>query len=150
MTVGQALNILYAFLITAAFLIVLIIIQKASHIGESRRQRLARDLFYKLYYDGEEAKLPLFIRPFFDVLMDIETQIVIEPEVRTRVIADLSKRWFVKRQYACLRNLFPKTREVAASYLGALKTPKAINALRKQLHQEPLSPFRSASDAVFG
>ncbi len=144
MTVDQALGILYAFLGAVAGLIVLIIVQKFINRGEGRRQKRARDLFYKRYYDGFDVNLPLFIRSFFDVLLDIETQIEIDPEVRKRVVADLVRRPFVKRLFLRIKSPWPRRRQIAATYLGALKTPRAIKALHRQLHREPSAAVRFA------
>jgi cellulose synthase/poly-beta-1,6-N-acetylglucosamine synthase-like glycosyltransferase len=144
MTTDQALGILYFFLGLIALLIVLIIAQKIVNKGESQRQKHARDLFYKRYYDGLDVKLPLFIRPFFDVLLDIETQIEIDPEVRQGIVADLVRRPFVKGLFWRLKSAQPRLRQIAATYLGALKTPRAIKTLRRRLHHEPVAAVRFA------
>jgi cellulose synthase/poly-beta-1,6-N-acetylglucosamine synthase-like glycosyltransferase len=107
-------------------------------------------LFYKRYYDGMDVKLPLFIKPFFDVLMDIETQIEIDPEVRERVIADLMRRPFARSMFSRIKSPWPRVRQIAAAYLGALETPRAIKALRRELLREPIAAVRFAIVMAIG
>ncbi len=142
LTLPEALIILGIFFGVCLILILAIIIQAYVHKGEGRRQKLARDLFYARYYDGSDIRLPRRIRGFFDVLLDIETQIQIEDDVRARIIADLMKRRFVKRQFKNLHHPLASIRKVAISYVGALKTDKAYQALKKRMYREPNASAR--------
>ncbi|HAV19981.1 MAG TPA: hypothetical protein DCX17_03035 [Firmicutes bacterium] len=137
MTIDQALLILFVFLGVIAILVLSIIGLSIYHHGESNRQKRARDLFYARYYDGVPTKLPLFIRHFFDAFLDIETQIKLDPSIRSRVIADLIHRPFTRKQLRYLNHPSRSIRKVAISYVAALKTEKSINKLRATLYIEP-------------
>lgn len=142
MTNDEALLILCGFLVVALLLIVAIFIQAGIHKSEGKRQRQARDLFYARYYDSKAVNLPLFIKPFFDVLLDIETQIQIEPDIRERIVLDLLNRSFTKRQFRHLKHPLASYRQVAISYVAALKTEHTYRVLHNRLYKEKNAPVR--------
>ncbi len=144
MTLTEALWILYTFLIASGFLILIIIIQAIHQSGESTRQGAIRDLFFRRYFDGEDVKLPLFIKNFYDVLLDIETQIKLEDEVRSRIIADVEHRPFIKRQFWRLDHPAPSVRMAATVYVAGLRTKKSIKKLLRCFYIEPRGAVRFA------
>lgn len=100
------------------------------------KQGHARDILFKKYFDLEDVKLNLSSKFFFDAFIDIESEVEIEPEVRERVILDLSKTKFLKRQYKNINSIRVLKRKVAIFYIGSLKLEHAYDVIKKRLEIE--------------
>ena len=103
------------------FLLILILLQKRINRKNSMRQGLARDYLFKRYFDNEPIKRPVSAKFFFNAFIDIETQVSIEPVVRKKIIEDISKTRFCKKQYRNLNSLSKYKRKLAVFYLQSLR-----------------------------
>ncbi len=136
MTVQTAWLIFGAFALIATLLLIAILIQKAINSRFIRKQGLARDYLFEKYFDQKEIKSKLTDRFFFDAFIDMETQVEIEPEIRKRVIEDLSNDMFTKKQIHNINALSINKRKIAVFYLEMLKTEQAWSVLKKRLPNE--------------
>lgn len=121
---------------TVIILILLILAQKVRHSHLKQRHSDARDYLFKKYFDQEEVRLKTSNRLFFDAYIDIETQITIEDSIRKRIIDDLEKLKFTKKQYKRLNHLSPFKRRTAVYYLQTLNTLSSIKALKNRFIKE--------------
>lgn len=136
MSVLTAWIIFYSFIILSAFLVIAIAIQKYLNNRVSKLKSEARDYLFKKYFDQENVKTELTNQFFFDAYIDIETHVKIEPEVRDRVISDLSKMRFTKKQIKRLNSLSKTKRKIAIFYVSTLKTDYSWSLLKKRLYKE--------------
>lgn len=121
---------------TVIILILLILAQKVRHSHLKQRHSDARDYLFKKYFDQEEVRLKTSNRFFFDAYIDIETQITIEDSIRKRIIDDLEKLKFTKKQYKRLNHVSPFKRRTAVYYLQTLNTLSSIKALKNRFIKE--------------
>lgn len=117
-------------------LLIVILIQKKSNQKENKKQGMARDYLFKKYFDNESVKKPVSNRFFFDAFIDIETQVSIEPTVRKRIIDDIVKTRFCKKQYHHLNSLSRHKRKMAIFYLKSLDLLDINRLLEKKLLKE--------------
>ncbi len=136
MTIQFAWFIFGFFAIISILLIVLITIQKAFNHMVITKQSLARDYLFDKYYDQKNIKKKLTDHFFFDAYINMETQVQIEPEIREKVINDLSHIKFTLKQYKRLNSISVNRRKIAIFYLSMLNTDKAWKELKKRLYKE--------------
>jgi len=137
---AMALQIAYGSLIVLGFIILwvlfIILYQKKINRSTLRKQGYARDILFKKYFDKEDIKISLSSRFFMDAFIDIESEIEIEPEVKTHVINDLSQTSFIHKQYRKLKSLSSVKRKIAIHYLSALNTEHSIKSVKSRLNDE--------------
>lgn len=136
MSVLTAWMIFYSFVALSIFLIIAIMIQKHFNRRVIKLKGEARDYLFKKYFDQEEITTELTNQFFFDAYIDIETHVEIEPEVRKRVITDLSKTRFAVSQKRKLNSLSSIKRKIAIFYISTLKTDLSWELLKKRLYKE--------------
>lgn len=132
MTVNQAIFILIIFIVIIIVLIDLILIQKWTIEKQNRLQGVIRDYVFKTYFDGEETKKKFKNRFFFDVFIDIETQVQIDVDARNRIVSDLLSLHFTKRKFKEINHWSSVKRRVAIFYLAQLKTKESVLALKRR------------------
>ena len=118
------------------FLLILILLQKRINRKNSMRQGLARDYLFKRYFDNEPIKRPVSAKFFFNAFIDIETQVSIEPVVRKKIIEDILKTRFCKKQYRNLNSLSKYKRKLAVFYLQSLELKDVNSLFEKRLEKE--------------
>lgn len=132
MTVNQAIFVLIIFIVFIIILIDLILVQKWTIEKQNRLQGIIRDYVFKTYFDGEESKKKFKNRFFFDVFIDIETQVQIDLDARIKIVEDLLKIPFTKRKFKEINHFSSVRRRVAIFYLAQLHTEEAIKVLKKR------------------
>jgi hypothetical protein len=125
--------VFYAFSVAMVYLILAIAIQKYTNKRSSKKHGLARDYIFSKYFDYEEVLKPVTNRFFFDAFIDVETQVLIDPEVRSRIVLDIMETRHCKKQYKRLHARSIIKRKTAAFYLSALEHEDAIKALKHRL-----------------
>ena len=136
MTVEQAIFICLVFVAIILVLVDMIIIQKWVIQKEHRLQGVVRDYVFAKYFDGQEVKRTFKNRFFFDVFIDIETQVTIDHHVREAIVTDLMNMSFTRRQFRHLRAFRSVKRRLAVFYIAQLKTDDAIAALKRRFREE--------------
>lgn len=124
------------FIFAVLLLLVVIIIQKRSNQKNNKKQGLARDFLFRKYFDNETVKRPVSSKFFFDAFIDIETQVSIEPVARKRIIDDISKTKFCKKQFKNINSLSKYKRKMAIFYLKALDLSDVTRLFEKKLLKE--------------
>ncbi|MDY0294943.1 MAG: glycosyltransferase [Acholeplasmataceae bacterium] len=136
MTLDQALLVLLFCGALILILINLIIIQKRVIERNQRLQGVARDYVFHTYYDGENPKMAFSSRFFFDVFIDIETQVKIDDDVREKIVLDLIETRFAKRMFRQLHHISAIKRKEAIFYIAQLRTKESVQALKEVLMRE--------------
>jgi cellulose synthase/poly-beta-1,6-N-acetylglucosamine synthase-like glycosyltransferase len=136
MTLEQAILICLVFVAIIFLLIDMIIIQKWVLQKEHHLQGVVRDFVFAKYFDGQQVKKNFKNRFFFDVFIDIETQVTIDVDVRKSIVSDLMNMSFTKRQFRRLKAHRSVIRRLAIFYIAQLKTDEAISALKRQFKHE--------------
>jgi cellulose synthase/poly-beta-1,6-N-acetylglucosamine synthase-like glycosyltransferase len=136
MTTELALLIALFFLSFIFILMDLIILQKWALKKEHHLQGVIRDMVFSTYMDGEEPQIKVKHRFFFDVFIDIETQVTLDPDVRKKIISDLLKMPFTHKQFRRLHSLSSVKRRKAIFYLSHLRTKEAVDALKNRFKKE--------------
>lgn len=136
MTTELALFIAIFCLAFIFLLIDLILIQKWVLKREKILQGVIRDMVFSVYVDGEPTKKKISHRFFFDVFIDIETQVQLDSDVRVKIVNDLERMAFTKKQYKKINSLSSVKRRKAIFYLSQLRTEDAVKALKKRLKRE--------------
>lgn len=132
MTLDQAVFILVVLTLLIVLLISFIMIQKWTIEKKNGLQGVIRDYVFKRYFDGEETVKRFNNRFFFDVFIDIETQVQIENDIRNKIVDDLIKIPFTKHKIKELNHFNSVKRRVAIFYVAQLKTEESINLLKKR------------------
>jgi len=136
MTLDQAYLILIFCFAIILILIDLIVIQKGAIERDRHLQGVARDVIFKKYFDGEDVHYRFRSRFFFDVFIDIETQVKIDDDIRKRIVDDLIQMRFTKRMIRQLNSIFYLRRKEAIFYVSQLETDDTIKLLKKRLMKE--------------
>ena len=140
------LDVIYAFLAFFATLslifILLILTQKRRHEHKEKKVNLARDYLFKRYIDKEEILMKVSQKFFFEAMIDVDEQIIIEKEVKDRIIEDLMGSSFVKRQIRKIKSPFKYKRTMAIYYLGRLKNKEIYQLLYDRFKKEKNEALR--------
>lgn len=136
MTLTGALILILVFETASVFLLVSVFAQKVVNNHRLQKQVEARDYIFRHYLDDETMKKTLGERFFFDAFIEVENQVKLDPEVREKIIEDLLKTSFCRKQFRKVRHGHRLQRKQAAFYLQAIGTPQAKEALRQQLMRE--------------
>ena len=118
------------------YLIMAIIIQKHLNKKVSKKHGWARDYIFAKYFDYEDIKKPITNRFFFDAFIEAETQVLIDPEVRARVVSDLMETKFCRKQFKRINSRNNIKRKMACFYLSALQDDGARKAIKQRLLKE--------------
>lgn len=125
-----------SFLVISFVLICLIFIQKRRHENHLKNIQLARTYLVKKYMDKAPTKRQISKRFFFDALIDVDEQILLEPNVRQLIIHDLKQTAFVKKMIRALHAHRAYRRKIAIFYVSQLKTDDAYELLMKRFNIE--------------
>ncbi|MFU8792627.1 MAG: glycosyltransferase family 2 protein [Acholeplasmataceae bacterium] len=131
-----SLVVLGVFALGFVYLLLAIAAQKYQNHRTSVKHGWARDYIFAKYFDYEEIKRPTSNRFFFDAFIEAENQVLIEPDVRKRIVIDLMLTRFCKKQFKNIRSRHVNKRKIASFYLSALQENIAYDALKKQLIKE--------------
>ena len=77
-------------------LVLLILFQKYQHHRKHKLNVKARDYLFNRYYDGEDVSLPVSVKFFIDAMIDVETQMIIEDDIRIVIENDLIETKFIQ------------------------------------------------------
>ena len=119
-----------------SILILLILIEKFKQSRQSRKNDLARTYLLQKYFDGLDVKNPVSTRYFVDAFIDIETQIVLEPDIRIQIINDFKQSRFISNMRKNLKSFYSYKRKEAIHYLSLFKDETTILRLKKQFNKE--------------
>ena len=119
-----------------SILILLILIEKFNQSRQSRKNDLARTYLLQKYFDGLDVKNPVSTRYFVDAFIDIETQIVLEPDIRMQIINDFKQSRFINNMRKNLKSFCSYKRKEAIHYLSLFKDETTILRLKKQFNKE--------------
>lgn len=120
----------------------LILTQKHIHKKRSQKVKKARDYLFKHYIDQEEAILPVSKQFFFDALIDVDEQIHLDPEIRSRVIDDMIDSKFIKKQKRRLNAHSAFKRKIAIYYLSKLRKEEAYELLFERFKKEKIEAVK--------
>lgn len=136
MTLDQAIIVLLFSGGIIGVLISFIIIQKLMISKKNRLQGEVRDFVFAKYFDLKNIDNHFDAHFFFDVFIDIETQVQIDDDIRKRIVDDLEQTKFVQKKYKQLNSLSAMKRKEAIFYVAQLRTKTSITALKKSLMKE--------------
>lgn len=119
-------NILIGF---SLVLILMVIIQKYHHKRQIKINVIARDYLFSRFYDGNDIELPCSVKSFLDALIDVETQMIIEDDIRKVIEQELIGTRFVRRKIRQLDHYDALKRKVAIHYIKQFKSKQMIQCL---------------------
>lgn len=134
------IKIIYSVLIflglVSSVLIILILTQKKRHNIRVKKIDAAREYFFKKYIDKEDLSRRISDKFFVDSMIDVDEQVVFDPEVRERLDKDISETKFIKKQIKRLKSKSKFKRLVAVHYLGRIKTRTIQRLLISRFREE--------------
>ena len=121
---------IFYFLISLSFVLVLLILfQKYQHHRKHKLNVKARDYLFNRYYDGEDVSLPVSVKFFIDAMIDVETQMIIEDDIRIVIENDLIETKFIQRKAFLLDHSNVLVRKISIHYLQQFRTKKITDLL---------------------
>ncbi|MDX9692330.1 MAG: hypothetical protein RBT45_07720, partial [Acholeplasmataceae bacterium] len=133
MTLQTALYIVYGFIGLSILLFLSIFYQRLRNLSHEKKQGLARDFLFQKYFDLVDIPMPFTSRFFLDAFIDVETQVDIEPDVRSRIISDLWVTKFMQKQKRYIHALSKNKRRIAIFYIQAMNHEEALTLLKNRL-----------------
>jgi peptidoglycan-N-acetylglucosamine deacetylase len=130
------LGLFSLFVLAFLYLILAIAIQKYINKQTTRKHGQARDYIFSKYFDYEESKKPVTNRFFFDAFIEVETQVLIEPDVRLRIVEDIMETRFCMKQFKKINSKNIIKRKVACFYLSSLHHEQAKDKIKERLSVE--------------
>ncbi len=136
MRIEDAYLLLYIFIGIITCFMMLIVHQKY-RVNKTRiLQGAVRDFVFSKYFDGEKQDKTFQDKLFFDVFIDIETQVQIEEDVRKVIVSDLLNMRFTKRMFKHLKSRSQYLRKIAIYYISHLRTEISIDHLKQAYMKE--------------
>lgn len=142
MNLTGAFILLLVFEAATVFLLVSVFSQKVTNRRRLQKQVEARDFIFRHYLDEVPMKQTQGDRFFFDAFIEVENQVHFDPATRTKIVDDLLKTPFCRKQFRLIRRGSALKRKRAAFYLNSIATLDAKAALRRQLIREKNSSVR--------
>lgn len=136
MTDSWIIAVFYLLLAISLVLLLMIIIQKYRHHQETKINTIARDYLFSRYYDGNDIEIPCSVKAFLDALIDVETQMIIEDDIRTLIEQELMNTRFIKRKLRQLDHHDALKRKVAIHYIKQFKSSQMIQILKDRFFIE--------------
>ncbi len=117
-------------------LIFLILTQKSRLRKKEQKIIIARKHLFKKYIDNEPSPYKISSKFFFEALIDVDEQIKLDDDTRSRIIDDICNQRFLKRKHRQLNSMFAYRRKIAVFYLGRTRKTEAIDTLEKRFKKE--------------
>lgn len=132
---------IFYFLISLSFVLVLLILfQKYQHHRKHKLNVKARDYLFNRYYDGEDVSLPVSVKFFIDAMIDVETQMIIEDDIRKVIENDSIETKFIQRKAFLLDHSNVLKRKISINYLQQFRTKKITDLLYARFLSKKMRP----------
>ena len=126
-------TIFYGLLSLSFILILSIWIQKNHHGKMDKLNAKARDYLFDRYYDGKNVELPCSVKFFVDAWIDVETQMIIEHDIRQIIEDDVIHTCFIKKMMKQVNHPQALKRKIAIHYLSHLHL---VDIIQTRFYQE--------------
>jgi len=136
MTIHVIAGLLAMMVFISIILIMLILTQKTRYKRRERKTAHARNYLFNRYFDGEAIRRRVSKRFLYEALIGVDEQMKIDAVVRNRILRDLMRTRFMRREKRKVRALSATRRKLAVFYVGRARKRHTDRILFERFKKE--------------